>query len=914
MGGLRLRIGRGVLLGVGFVVALHAEVQTLTCKGRTVKVEAVAGTPFGVGFIRIEAAKAESAPKAARNHSHGFKLADFEVLQTSRVSEAGGRLLYPVRFDRRGPDMESAAFEAGIFFLFKGLAPLSLSFASLGEAQLSGEVKITPAEDPKRLGDLSQGWWDVRRVSGSQGALCLPANQYLDAMLARRLGLNPPPEIHPERRKDDVLGLLLGLESVRLAMQKEAFQGARGKGEVANLPLPEAVAPPEQPVPAFDEAKVQVEPMTLRVPASCFYLRTASFDAFVQLMDLVDARSTEVRTLLSNQAVDQSMKVRLERQLVLHAGALSRMFGGHAVKEMAVIGRDTFFNEGSAVGILMEAKQAALLRGHLEGLRKEALAKDSSVRETRVTVAGREVSLLESPGNAVRSFYVQDGDYHLVTNSRWIVEAFLKTQAQPESSLGRVKAFRYARAQVSPASEGAFFYLSDAFFRDLVGPAYRVEMSRRALVDAELTVVAMARAAAQAEGMPSETLAELVAGGFLPEGVGAHVDGSTLSLAKGLAVDSLRGARGSLLPVPDVAVTQVSASELDAYEHFSSAYKRLWQNMDPVYGTLQWQQAAKRETVTLELHISPYVKSRYGMLLGFLGKATKDRISPVAGDLLALELHPQLKGMDMENEDDEDGAPKAKVRVPVAPTFFGGLRDIALPWRIERGEVIRERSFLDPLKDQLRGYLGQTPAEDKTARHLLGLAERGKPDAEGFISMDDPLRGGRRLPAEAQTWGRRLGDFFLVGTGKELVGAVSRKVKRQVDTFPAQVRLRVGDLHGTQMASRIRAELYARDRRASVMGALGLQALEEQFHAPDPKALSRSLFGAEPCCALGGTYRREVTGQWRSDAWKEARLDDVHGVPEAYQSPLQRWVRGLSLDLAIDEATLSTRFRIEGAR
>jgi len=901
------------LLGPG----LSAEVVNVKCGNAVVQVEAIAGEPFGVCQVTCLEPSIE-ARKAFWNH---FGAASLEELRRSSVTEASSRALYPVRMDGRIQPADAKSewkdASAAIFFLFRGKEPLALTFSGLGPNRIGGTVQVKPAGDVARLQVLQGAWWELRKAQSEfrKGLdnYDRSAEYYLDAMLARRMGLKDAEHSGYRNRHsaDEVLGLLMGLESIRLAMQKEAFQGKNEGAEAANLPLPKAVAPPEQPVPAFSEAKVQVEPMALRVPASCFYLRSGSFEAFIQLLDLLDEHGTAARSLLSERGTDQALKARIEHQLALRTSTLSRLFGGTAVKEMAFLGRDTFFYEGSAVGVLMQARNQDLLRGHIEGLRKEALAQDVSIRETRISLGGRDVSLLESLGNGVRSFYVQDGEFHLVTNSRWIAEAFLATQAHPESALGSVKAFRYARSKVPPSADGAFFYLSDAFFRDLVGPANRVEMARRARVDAELTLMEMARAAAKAEGRPADDLAALIAEGFLPKDLGVHPDGSKLILEKGKSLDSLRGARGSLLPIPDLNIDQITQAEQEAYESFSSAYQRLWTNMDPVYGTLLWKTQAGAEKVALELHISPYVKSRYGMLLRFLGLPSGKKVAPIAGDLLSVEIHPKLDLPGRDEDDDEAGKP---AKPAATPSFFGGLRDIDLPWRLVASEVQRDRGFLEPVKEKLRGYLGQTPAADQTAQRLLGISPRGKADAQGFIPLEDGLRGGRNLPAEAQTWGRRLGDFFIVGTGRELVKTVSGRLKLVADPFPAQVRLRVGDLKDTKLAGRIRAELYARDRRASASGAMLLQSLQEQFGSSNPVATAKELLGFAPLCPLGGTYQRDASGRWISTAWKEESLLQVNAVPDTYRSPIQAWIKGLSLDLAIDETTLNTRLVIDGRK
>ena len=103
-------------------------------------------------------------------------------------------------------------------------------------------------------------------------------------------------------------------------------------------------------------------------------------------------------------------------------------------------------------------------------------------------------------------------------------------------------------------NDTVFVYLSDAFFRNITGPRYRVETMRRLEAVADVELVRLARLASTAEGRRDGTIEQLVAGGLLPADFGPRPDGSRAVLERGEVYDQLRGRRGSMLPVPDVPV------------------------------------------------------------------------------------------------------------------------------------------------------------------------------------------------------------------------------------------------------------------------------------------------------------------------------------------------------------------------
>jgi hypothetical protein len=695
----------------------------------------------------------------------------------------------------------------------------------------------------------------------------------------------------------------LGTESIRMAMGARALQS--GMLGPANLPLPKAAAPPELPLPSFDESKVAVEPLAMRVPKECFYLRCARFDDFMWVREMLDGRGAELRTLLSGRASDLDLSKRLERQLALRTTDLAKRFGWAIVKDAAFIGCDTFFREGSSVGLLFQARNNALLREHIEGLRKEAMAGDASLKQSTVRILDWDAFLLEGPGNRVRSFYAQQGDFHLVTNSRWIVEGFLKTFTVPETALGSLPEFSYARSRVPCKEDGAFIYLSDPFFRKLVGPAARVEMQRRARSAAELQMLAIALQAARIEGSATPDLATLIRDGYLPKGFGTHVDGSALEVREGLSLDTLRGAMGTLTPFPDIPVASITVGEAQDYERFAEAYGNMWRNMDPVFGSLHRLKSPKeRERLSLDLHISPYEKASYGLLWRFLGPPapTTWRVSPTPGDLLHVDV---AFGASMPDPDESSS--RSDVNSREAPHLFGGIRDFTQPCYLFGGEVFRGPHGFEGMLASISGYLGEYGSSLLRLR-MTGRGE-GDQDAEGYSG---PPRDNVNPDTEGP-WKRIFGAFCVLGSSRKLLEQTTAQIRMVQAGRRAQLRLTLGEVAGTHVGGRIRLEHYVQDRRNSTGNALLLQSLSRQLRVGDPARTAQELLGGMPVCPLGGSYRLDpkCPERWLSSAWTEENLNAVNRVPEGYRDRPIECFHGLELEFSMDADVLQTRLELE---
>ncbi len=274
---------------------------------------------------------------------------------------------------------------------------------------------------------------------------------------------------------------------------------------------------------------------------------------------------------MNRRGLDYGLTGRVERQISLKETALAELLGPTVIADVAMVGGDLFFREGAAFGMLFQARNNFALSSDFTRQRAETLKREPGCTQKQVEIAGHQVSFLSTPDNRVRSFYAVDGDFHFVTNSKRLVERFFAVGANKES-LGQTAEFRYARSLMPISNDYTVFaYLSGEFFRNLVGPHYQVEMARRLRSAAEIDMAMVAELAARGDGHESESLEELIKDQYLPEGFGQRVDGSRLvENAAGQFDDSLRGARGSFLPVPDVGferITPAESRQLPAVRH-----------------------------------------------------------------------------------------------------------------------------------------------------------------------------------------------------------------------------------------------------------------------------------------------------------------------------------------------------------
>jgi hypothetical protein len=554
---------------------------------------------------------------------------------------------------------------------------------------------------------------------------------------------------------------------------------------------------------------------------------------------------------------------------------LDEVFGPTFVADMALIGRDFYQREGAAVGLLFQAR-SPLFGASIAQQRATALKEEESwgAGERKLQIAGKEVSLLSTPDNRLRSFYVAEGDYHLVTTSRAIVERFLEVSSgQGAGSLGASSEFRQTRRSLPTSREDTVFvYLSAAFFRGLVSPQYQVELRRRLVAVSELELLQLARWAARAEGQPAESIEDLVRGGLLPAGFARRPDGNRPTFQGQQPIDSLRGGRGSFTPVPDVELTGVTRQEAARLAEQAAFHLGQWRQMDPLVIAVKRfaLEQPGRERLVIEGLVAPFVPKKYGWLTSLLGPPTNVRMSPDAGDVITAQA-----------------VVRGGLLLPDVPVhhLFLGVQDHAplTDWR-PAGLM----QWLGLLRST-PGYLGAWPKPGFLDWLPLELGG-GPPDAAGYS----------RLPLGL--WRRQWAGFSVLAFDPGVLAKVTPSLAPQPTEDEAQVRVHAGDLSQAELKSLIQTLTFSRAQQASVGNVKLLHALSQQLGVSREQALTAAeqLLDARLVCSLGGTYQlgdpANVAGLWQSTAWPAGPSG---GVPADYESPVLGWFRGLDGDLTM---------------
>jgi hypothetical protein len=844
---------------------------------RTPTFELAPGEPFGVGRL-VLSGDAELA----------------ESLETNNLSieERDGRILYPAfttgKFRKLLGELLGGDTPLDptlhVMFLYRGSEPLQVTVRTPEPRRYTLEDRPAPPRVRERL--MLQWWREYNAVATQQTQESdYPpiAQTYLTAMLSRRTGLPLPaastPLIAAPQSSDsfaseakESIDLLLGVESLRLATIRDAMLRPSPDAGPANQPLP----PPIQwgPAPALEfDPTATLEPLSQRVPEDWFYIRFGRLANQTWLDKLTAEHGGDLGRMITLRGLKDDSNLRIETQLALPPpkNALEEVVGDAMIADCAMVGRDIYLEDGAAVGMLFQVR-SPLFVNNLRTHRREVveLEKDRGATLEEVTIADKKVSLLSTPDHRLRSFMVVDGDFLLVTTSQSMVEQFYAVAKGP-GSLAQSAEFRQARTLFPVTREDTIFaYFSSAFFRGLLSPQYQIEVARRLRVATDLQIAQLAALAANAEGLAGAPASELERDGLLPTKFGTRADGGRWQESEGRQIDSVRGAIGVFLPVPDVPIRGVTRAEADRCARRAAFYESRWKQMDPLIIAVKRHLGENdRERIEVNARLALLDESKYGGWLSLLGPPSRERVVSQGGEPIFIQAH--LRGGLI--------AP----RVPPHHMVLG-IYDAAPLTNVQGGGFFQTLQALRTTP----GYLVAWPKPgflDLLPFNLGGTA----PDAQGFS----------RLPLGV--WRRQWEDYSAVAFDTGLLGTLPQNIQVTEDEHEAQIRVHVADLSEAKLAGWVNNLSYERARQSSVGNVKLLHLLHQQLGVPyeEARETAEQLLNAQLVCPLDGEY--ELTQRdngalaWQSSAWPNAR---GAAAPDDYESPILSWFRGLDARLA----------------
>ncbi len=459
--------------------------------------------------------------------------------------------------------------------------------------------------------------------------------------------------------------------------------------------------------------KPALEPLASFIPADNYYVHFRSLSKFIEFGELLDQWGTSVLRVYEVKSRDCQLRQRYERQLCLKTSALGKVLGPALVKGLAVTGNDPYLREGTDVTVIFHVANRPLFLTAV-GTFLEASRQEHGKRLREGTEKYRDIPI-ESFVTQLREVSLYRavlGDFVVYSNSPVGIRRALDAHAKTGKCLVEASDFRYMRT-LFPAEdekEDGFVYLSDAFIRQLTGPASRIKEKRRleALTSMQMLTNAALFHAWETGKLPANQAEVLAGAGLRPEDV-AVPEGKAIRWAGGqqLPVSDVYNTFHFATPLIELPIDKVTPAEARDYGRFREDYSKLWRSyFDPIGIRLSLD--AKR--VRLETHVLPLAGSEPYRALRQLAGTGKFLFAPRTEGVVDLRLCIVDKGAIAFHVDEN--------------AFLREMVDLLLRWEADGRFNLRQeydRLFWKlPIAVSLQGIDPQSIEPEKMANLLQG--------------------------------------------------------------------------------------------------------------------------------------------------------------------------------------------------
>lgn len=830
------------------------------------KAEAFAGEPYGVGKLTFRL-----NPRDAMLDRTGAVLVD----------DAERRLLYPVitktafqsfvdNFIKRQPQTPTDVHT--VWFLFRGDQPLTVSVVGATPTTVQVPVEfVRPRQYDRRV---KQWWQSFNRVVNQQiesGDYPPIMHAYLKTLIGKRFGLTPTDERKP--RMDPLFQtfqLMFDVESLRVKTIQDLMR--RGvQSQLVDQPLPGPINWTPVTVDNMPKA-INVEPIVKCVPEECFYLRFGTWENQIWLKRLMEDFGGNLSRMIQARGFKYRIQSKFLEQLALENSEFDDLFGGRLIDDVAVIGTDTYFDSGSAVGVMLHARNSNLLDSSLRKKRaafaKSHAADGATIRE--IKVGSSTIEFLSTPDNRYRSFYVRSNSCHLMTTSLVIAKRFLEA-ASGVGSLADTEEFRFARFNMPIEREDTIFvFMSTRFFQNLLTPQYQIELRRRNRIATDMILLELGKLAATNEGFGDMSIDDMVKSGYLPTGFGFRPDGGTFETNGKFWQDSIRGRRGFFAPIPDLPLSSVTRDEVEWFNERATFFADSIKSLDPMLIAIKrYELEDNVERVVFDARLAPFGEDKYGWLMSMLGTPLKREVATPPGDIISFQAS-------MRGGTNNPNVPPHQV--------FAGVQDYVDPnLDLNPGSLFSAFRMIR----EIPGYLGSWPGPGYTDwMPALG----GRPDPLGYTYS-------RILGL----WKLQWGDFNVLSFDQARLESLKSELRIVESERPAQIRLHVEDLSKSRLREWANTVSYRRAWQTSISNVQFMNLAVKQFRiSPEAsRMILERMLDAELVCSLDGDYQLAKTPSGRS-IWVSSHWPSFSNpeLPPDHVAPFLKWFRGLDVEVS----------------
>jgi hypothetical protein len=401
------------------------------------------------------------------------------------------------------------------------------------------------------------------------------------------------------------------MESLQRQRMRTAETGDRGerRRKLEDIPPIQMAAYPWKQQRA--NKKPVIESLARFVPADNYYAHFRDVRKLLELAGQSEQWAGELLRLY-DPGRDAGLLQRYERQLCIRSSALGRLLGPQVVGAVALTGSDPYLREGSDVAVLFQTRSRRLLLAGLEPFLDEARKEwGERLRQGSEEQGGIRIESFVTPLREVSLYRAWVEDVVVYANSPVGIRRILDTFGGRHRRLADAPDYQYVRTVFrgdDPAEDG-FAYLSEAFLRQLMGPASKIKEKRRLEALTSLAMVTHgALFTAWENARPGQRQRPVAPSGIKKEELYAP-GGQDVAWDPGrqLALSDLYNTLHFATPLIEIPIDRITDAEDESYRRFREQYQG---PASVAPGIVGMRLSLRESRVSVETFLLPLVKSK----------------------------------------------------------------------------------------------------------------------------------------------------------------------------------------------------------------------------------------------------------------------------------------------------------------
>ncbi len=408
--------------------------------------------------------------------------------------------------------------------------------------------------------------------------------------------------------------LATGSAAIAEALQLRRMLGQQGSLQERTIAIAEVsgIEIPEYPWEKMLKGKKSdIEPLARMVPHDHYYAHFQDFGKLVEMLDLVEKWGAPVLWAFEPHHREYQLRRKYESQLCLPSKQVAEILDPALIHGVSVSGSDLYLRDGSDVTVIFHVNdQKQFLKSVAPFLEQARQAHGKHIQESRHKHQGFVIQSMVTPHREVSLYRAEAGDYIIYSNSLIAVKHVLDTRQGWRKSLAQSPDYQYLRTVLPKGNQqDGFAFLSDAFLRQMAGPANRIKHKRRLEAMASLTILTNAAlfSAWETNAIPQSREGLLSVAALSANDI--HIPGSSSAQWDGnrnLAFDSAYNTLQFATPLIELPIDKITRDELQDYRDFRSEYMSNWRGyFDPIAMSFEIDGSKLR----MHTHIVPLIQN-----------------------------------------------------------------------------------------------------------------------------------------------------------------------------------------------------------------------------------------------------------------------------------------------------------------